>query len=65
MGLQKLFETANKIPDITKYHYVKLKDKYLILKQYLLQQLKQTATSKTSKTIAIKENDTQSNLRKE
>ena len=26
LGLQKLFETANKIPDITKYHHIELKD---------------------------------------
>ena len=60
LGLQKLFKTANKIPDIKKYHYVESKDKDL--KQYSSQQSKQTATSKNSEAIAMKENDIQSNL---
>ena len=38
LGLQKLFELVQPIPDITKYHYIEFENKSVVLKYYSSQQ---------------------------
>ena len=56
LGLQKLFESVQPIPEITKYHYIESENKNILLKYYSSQQANQPTTTNDAVPIEINYN---------
>ena len=56
LGLQKLFESVQPIPDITKYHYIEFENKNVILKYYSSQRQNQPTTTNGAAPLEINDN---------
>ena len=56
LGLQKLFESVQPIPDITKYHYIDFENKNVVLKYYSSQQANQPITTNYASPIEVNDN---------